>query len=95
MTNYNPQPIDTSDIIIPEELEVLTEKLAANTHDVWALQRIKEGWTYGQSRDDAHKKTPCLVPYNELPENEKDYDRNTAMQTIKLLLKLGYKILKD
>ena len=95
MKNYNPEPIDTSDIIIPEELETLTEKLAANTHDVWAVQRIKEGWTYGQSRDDTLKKTPCLVPYDELPESEKEYDRNTSMQTIKLLLKLGYKIVKD
>ena len=92
---YEPKPIDTSDIIIPEELAALTEELAANTHDVWAVQRINEGWTYGQSRDDINKKTPCLVPYKELPESEKDYDRNTAMQTIKLLLKLGYKIVKD
>ena len=33
-----------------------------------------------------------LVPYDELPESEKEYDRNTAIETLKLIIKLGYKI---
>ena len=91
---YQPNPIDTSDVILPEDLEALSEELARNTHEVWAAGRASQGWTYGDVRDDAAKKTPCMVPYEELPESEKDYDRNTAMETIRLILKLGYIIKK-
>jgi len=68
----------------------LTEKLAENTHDVWAKGRIEQGWKYGKIRDDNNKLHPCLIPYSELPESEKEYDRNTALETIKLIQKLGY-----
>ena len=68
----------------------LTEKLAENTHDVWAKGRIEQGWKYGKTRDDNNKLHPCLIPYSELPESEKEYDRNTALETIKLIQKLGY-----
>lgn len=91
---YKPEPINTKNIILPEDLIELTEKIAENVHDVWAAGRIKEGWTYGEKRDDAKKETPCLVPYSELPESEKEYDRNTATETIKLIFSLGYKITK-
>lgn len=90
--NYMPKPIDTTDILLSPELLTLTEKIAENVHDVWAVGRIAEGWTYGPVRDDSKKKTPCLVPYTELPESEKDYDRNTALETLKLIKKLGYEI---
>ena len=89
---YTPNPIDTSDITLPESLGALTEKLAENTHEVWAAGRIKEGWTYGEERNSEKKTTPCLVPYSELPEGEKEYDRNTAMESIKLMIKLGYEV---
>ncbi len=92
---YEPKPIDTTDVVLSEELLSLTEKIAENVHDVWAVGRIEQGWTYGPVRDDVSKETPCLVPYNELPESEKDYDRNTALETLKLVLKLGYKIEKE
>lgn len=91
---YTPNPIDTDDIHLPDELTALTEQLARNVHDVWSAGRIAEGWTLGLTRDDRMKTTPCLVPYDELPEQEKDYDRNTALQTLKLILKLGYRITK-
>lgn len=91
---YNPNPIDTSHVQLSDELNQLVEQLARNVHDNWALGRIKEGWTYGPQRDDKNKKHPCLVDYDELPENEKEYDRNTAMETIKLIIKLGWKIEK-
>lgn len=91
---YRPHPIDTSDISLPEELSALTEGIAENVHEVWAEGRIREGWTYGEARDDAEKKTPCLVPYSDLPESEKEYDRKTALQTLKLIIRLGYKITK-
>lgn len=92
---YTPKPIDTSKIALPEELTVLTEKIAENVHDVWAEGRIKQGWTYGEVRDDEKKHNPCLVPYSELPESEKEYDRNTAFETVKLILSLGFKITKE
>ena len=91
---YIPKPVDTSKIILPEELTTLTEKIAENVHEVWSEGRIKEGWKYGEVRNDAKKETPCLVPYNELPESEKEFDRNTALETIKLIIKLGYDIKK-
>lgn len=91
---YNPQPIDTSDIELPEELNSLLEAMAKNVHEIWAQERIKQGWKYGEKRDDAKKHHPCLVPYEELPEEEKVYDRNTSVETLKLILKLGFKINK-
>lgn len=91
---YKPNPADTSSIVLSDDLLELTEKIAENVHDVWAEGRIKEGWTYGEVRDDAKKETPCLVAYDELPESEKEYDRNTALETVKLIIKLGYEIKK-
>ena len=91
---YIPKPIDTKDIFLSEDLLELTEKIAENVHEVWAANRVSEGWTYGEKRDDNLKKTPCLVPYDELSEGEKAYDRNTALETIKLIVALGYKIEK-
>ena len=92
---YTPTPINTDDIILPDELLALTEQIAENVHDVWAASRIKEGWTYGEIKDSVAKTTPCLVPYGELSEEEKAYDRNTAIETLKLITKLGYKISKS
>lgn len=91
---YKPQPMDTSDVRLPESLNELTEKMARNVHEVWAASRIAQGWTYGEKRDDVKKTHPCLVPYEELPEVEKDYDRNTAIETLKLIVKSGYDIKK-
>ena len=91
---YRPVPIDTSSVELPEDLIDLTEEIAKNVHDVWAQNRIKEGWTYGPERNDEQKQTPCLVPYENLPEEEKDYDRNTALSTLKLIYKLGFEIKK-
>lgn len=87
-------PIDTSNVELPKEILELSEQLAKNTHDVWAKSRMEQGWTYGETRNDAKKETPCLVAYEELSENEKEYDRNTAIETLKLIIKLGYSIQK-
>jgi hypothetical protein len=89
---YNPKPINTLDIKLDSELTELTEKLAENAHDIWAMGRISDGWTYGTERNDKEKKHPCLIPYLDLPESEKEYDRKTAMETIKAIITLGYKI---
>lgn len=84
--------MDTSDVQLPEELNELVEKMAKNVHDVWAQSRISQGWTYGPERNDALKHHPCLVPYEELPEIERAYDRDTAIGTLKLICKLGFEI---
>lgn len=93
--NYQPQPIDTRDVVLPEELNLLAEQIAKNVHEVWSIGRMTEGWTYGESRNDALKQHPGLVAYEELSESEKDYDRNTALETLKLITKLGFKIVKE
>jgi hypothetical protein len=90
--NYHPQPIDTSKVVLEREIAELTELLARNAHDNWARQRMSEGWRYGPKRDDGRKEHPCLVPYEQLPETEKEYDRKTAMETIKTIQALGYRI---
>lgn len=92
--NYIPQPIGTTDVQLPEELNILAEAIAKNVHEVWSAGRIADGWTYGEERNDALKHHPCLVPYEELSEEEKDYDRRTSQETIRLILKLGFKISK-
>lgn len=92
---YTPKPIDTSDIELSDEVLELQEELAKNAHEVWSEERIKQGWTYGKKRDDSEKRHPCLIPYEDLPESEKHFDRVLAMNTLKLIQKLGYEIKKS
>lgn len=92
MGDYVPAPVDISDVILPRDLAHLTERLAENVHETWAQGRMREGWIYGECRDDQRKTTPCLVPYEKLPEQEKAYDRETVSATLRLIYKLGYKI---
>ena len=92
---YIPKPEKTDDIVLSEELNSLVEAMAKNVHEVWAESRISQGWTYGPERNDALKHHPCLVPYEDLPEVEKAYDRDTAVGTLKLICKLGFKITKE
>ena len=94
MKTYNPKPIDISDVELTEDLNELREAIAENAHEVWAADRQAQGWVFGPHRNDAAKETPCMVPYDQLPESEKDFDRNMAMNTIKLLKKLGYDLIK-
>jgi ryanodine receptor 2 len=89
---YVPAPLDTSTAALPEGLLKLTEYLAENAHENWAVLRISEGWKLGPKRDDANKLHPCLVPYDRLPDSEKQYDRNAAIETLKAILLLGYRI---
>lgn len=93
--NYIPQPIDTKDVVLPKELSSLAEEIAKNVHEVWSEGRMKDGWTYGEERNDAEKHHPCLVPYEELTETEKEYDRKTSQETLKLIIKLGFRIVKE
>ena len=89
---YIPHPISTDDIVLAAEIMELSENIAKNVHEVWAKSRMDEGWTYGPVRDDVKKQHPCLVPYEELSEIEKEYDRNTSQETLKVIMKLGFKI---
>ena len=91
---YQPKPIDTSHVQLPRDLLDLIERLAEHNHDIWAQQRLTAGWTYGPQRDDAKKQNPDLVPYADLPESEKEYDRQTAIGILKAIVALGYRIEK-
>lgn len=91
---YTPTPADTSGIKLPDELLPLVEDMARNVHEVWARTRLEQGWRHGQQRDDHYRHHPNLVPYDELPEAEKIFDRNTSVETLKLILKLGFTITK-
>lgn len=92
---YHPQPFDNYTIPFPEELETLTEDLSKNVHEVWAARRMAEGWKYGPVRDDMKKEHPCLIPYENLSEEDKDYDRATALSTIRFILAKGYTLIRE
>lgn len=92
MSTYKPKIVDTSSIELPEQLMLLAEQMAENVHEIWATTRIEQGWIYGPERNDSLKHHPCLVPYSELPESEKVYDRNTSIETLKFILAKGWKI---
>lgn len=91
---YNPEPINTDEIKLEKDILELSELIAKNTHEIWAKGRISDGWKYGEKRDDVLKTHPCIIPYENLSEEEKEYDRRTSMETLKLIVKLGYKIEK-
>jgi len=92
MKKYSPNPINVSQVEMPKDLNKLMEQIAEQVHEVWAAKRIEEGWQFGLERDDRLKTHPCLIPYAELPESEKEYDRETAKQSLKLIMKLGYHV---
>ena len=91
---YRPNPLDTSGVCLPPEMLELAELLAKNTHDVWAKARMEEGWIFGPTRSDAEKTNPCLVPYDDLPEEEKEYDRRINQQLLAALCAMGYRVIK-
>ncbi len=89
---YIPKPIDVSRVKLGDEILHLREMLAKNAHDVWATERFADGWKYGPTRNDARKEHPSLVPYEDLSESEKDYDRTIVLETLKTIVALGYRI---
>lgn len=92
---YVPKPVDTSQIYLDKDLEGLVDYLAKNTHENWAVVRINQGWKYGPERNDAKKEHPCIVPYERLPESEKEHDRHVVRQVFKTILLLGFQIKKE
>ena len=91
---YEPSPIGLDDVELSEDLSELQEAIAENAHEIWAKNRRDQGWSYGSERNDQKKETPDMIPYCNLPESEKLYDREMAMQTLKLVKKLGFEIVK-
>ena len=89
---YKPEPLNTIHIDLPDDIAQLMEGLAKNIHDHWAKKRMEEGWILGSNRDSQKKTHPCLVPYEELPEVEKEYDRKLAVETLKSIIAFGYEI---
>ena len=92
---YEPAPIDTSNVTLPREIDELIEQLSEHNHNVWSRGRLDSGWTLGPQRDDAKKQHPCLIPYNELPESEREVDRQTAREILKAIVALGFRIEKS
>ena len=92
MNAYPPAPIDTSDVELPEELLRLIEQLAANAHENWAKHRIAEGWRWGPARSDPDRTHPDLIPYRELPEPAKHYDRLAVSEMLRAIIALGYRL---
>lgn len=95
MTTDDPDAIDTSSVVLTDDILQLTERLARHAHGVWAAERLRLGWRRGPVRDDARKEHPCLVPYDDLPDDEKQFDRNAALGTLRAILALGYRIDKE
>ena len=91
---YIPNPVGSDSEPLPAGLYALAEAMARNVHDVWMRGRIAQGWVYGPQRDDEKKTHPCIVPYDQLSETEKDYDRRTSQETLRFILRQGYKIEK-
>ena len=91
---YIPNPLDTSTIELPEDIEEIIETISKNTHEIWSVGRINDGWVYGEEHNYNKKTHPSLIPYENLLKEEKAYDRNTSVQVIKCLLKMGFKINK-
>src|SRR5207247_9599106 len=87
---YRPSPVSSAGVVLGEDLSALSEALAKNAHERWAQQRLAEGWRYGPKRDDDLRLHPCLVPYESLPESEKAYDRTMAVETLRVLVAMGY-----
>uniref|UniRef100_A0A8C3VA48 Ryanodine receptor 1 n=1 Tax=Catharus ustulatus TaxID=91951 RepID=A0A8C3VA48_CATUS len=88
-TAFTPCPVDTCQIVLPPHLERIREKLAENIHELWALTRIEQGWTYGPVRDDIQRLHPCLLSFHNLPEPERGYNLQMSGETLKTLLALG------
>jgi RyR domain len=91
-TDYKPKPIQTEHIVLGDEFLELVELLAENAHDIWASERLQDGWTFGPERDDTERRHPCLVPYAQLPDRERDYDRTMVIGSIRAILALGFTI---
>jgi hypothetical protein len=92
--DYQPAPINTSDVILDQEQLELMKLLARNNHEIWARQRIQDGWRFGPARNDERKEHPSLIPFAELSESERAYDEIMAAEMLKAMIALGFRIEK-
>ena len=75
---------------LPAEVELLAEM----EHERWSGERVSQGWTLGPDRDDTARRTPYLVPYADLPEAIKDYDRTPVRDIPRLLAGIGFRVVR-
>ncbi|KAM9788016.1 ryanodine receptor 3-like isoform 3-T3 [Syngnathus typhle] len=92
--SFIPTPVETSQIVMPPHLEKVRDKLAENIHELWGMNKIELGWSYGKIRDDNKRQHPCLVDFSKLPETEKNYNLQTSTETLKTLLALGCRVVQ-
>ncbi|XP_056873644.1 ryanodine receptor 3 isoform X3 [Takifugu flavidus] len=88
-SSFIPTPVDTSQVVLPTHLDNVRDKLAENIHELWGMNKIELGWTYGKIRDDNKRQHPCLVDFVKLPETERNYNLQMSSETLKTLLALG------
>uniref|UniRef100_A0A8B9LR02 Ryanodine receptor 2b (cardiac) n=1 Tax=Astyanax mexicanus TaxID=7994 RepID=A0A8B9LR02_ASTMX len=86
---FTPTPVDTSQLVLPPQLEIIRERLAENLHELWLLDKIEQGWTHGPVRDDSKKVHPGLAEFSKLPEQERQSNLQATENTIRTLLALG------
>ncbi|XP_067335761.1 ryanodine receptor 3-like isoform X11 [Channa argus] len=92
--SFIPTPVETSQIVMPLHLEKVRDKLAENIHELWGMNKIELGWSYGKIRDDNKRQHPCLVDFSKLPETEKNYNLQMSTETLKTLLALGCRVVQ-
>jgi hypothetical protein len=68
------------------------EGMAEMEHGRWNVERLLDGWKRGARRDVAKKTSPFLVPWIELPEDIKDWDRETVRKIPEFLAKVGLEV---
>lgn len=81
----------TQTLLFPGDTEI--ETMAKMEHERWAWEKRLKGFSYGKTRNDALKKHPCLVPYHELPELEKEKDRILVKIYPALLDDINYSVI--
>ncbi|MCP9259463.1 Ryanodine receptor 44F [Dirofilaria immitis] len=92
---FVPVLVDISNVVLPEFAMEIHEKLAENLHELWAMRKIELGWSYGEVRDQKTRRHPCLTSFQQLPQNEKTYNINLAIDTMKTIEALRYHMILD
>jgi class 3 adenylate cyclase len=86
-------PTGTPPVKLTADIVSLVEQLAEFNHECWLKERTGQGWKFGPKRDEDRKENPCMVPYAELSEDDKKFNRATALETIRTILDLGYNMM--
>ncbi|XP_075257500.1 ryanodine receptor 2-like isoform X3 [Convolutriloba macropyga] len=89
---YKPAPYDIAIVQLGPVMSKLVELLAENTHNIWAEAKIARSWTHGAQDSASMKRTPLLTEYKNLDPVARKGVRNSAVEAIKLIVVLGYRI---